>query len=47
MEEGTGPKLEKEYVKVYILLCYVIMEQQNVYKLGKEYVKAIYVTLLI
>ena len=27
---------------MYILLCYVIMDQLNVYKLGKEYVKAIY-----
>jgi len=27
---------------VYILLCYVIMDQLNVYKLGKEYVKAVY-----
>ena len=27
---------------MYILLCYVIMDQLNVYKLGKEYVKAVY-----
>ena len=27
---------------MYILLCYVIMDQLNVYKLGKKYVKAIY-----